>query len=77
MRFLPLLLLLSGCVVTPTSYHKEIVVRKDGDGKIVETIQTEWVTQPDAYGHPIQFDHLKGIGMEPAQKAQSPGGAKK
>ncbi len=55
--------LLSGCVVV--RYTKETVVRKDGDGKIIEIIETERITEPhseperiDSAGH-IKFEYLK------------------
>jgi uncharacterized protein YceK len=49
-------LALSGCVRTLVT--KEVKVKKDADGKIIETIETERTTQ---YGETkgVQFDYLK------------------
>jgi hypothetical protein len=57
-------ILLSGCVV-PTTYTKTVTVRRDADGKIVETIETEGVVQQGQDGYPVKFQHLDGIQPKP------------
>ncbi|MEZ2354789.1 hypothetical protein AB6804_30395 [Caballeronia sp. RCC_10] len=51
--------LFSGCV--STTYTKSVSLRKDADGKIIERIETESVTQPNQSGWPIKLEHLKGV----------------
>lgn len=50
-------LVLSGCVAVMV--QKEIQVRKDANGKVIETIEIERATQRGAIGKGLQFDHLK------------------
>ena len=64
--FLAAVLLLSGCVV-PTTYTKTVSVKRDVDGKIVETFETESVTQPRQHGFPIKFQYFEGIQPQPLQ----------
>jgi len=45
-----------GCVSTLVT--KEVQVKKDANGKVVETIETERVTQQGA-ARGMQFDYLK------------------
>ena len=54
-----LALICAGCVV-PTTYTKSISVKKDADGKVIETTETEGVVQA-GQGYPIQFQHLDSI----------------
>jgi outer membrane lipoprotein SlyB len=49
---------LSGCV--QTAYSKSIAVTKDADGRVVQTVETETVTQP-GQGYPIQLEKIKGV----------------
>ena len=49
---------LSGCV--QTAYSKSIAVTKDGDGRIVQTVETETVTQP-GQGYQMKLEKIKGI----------------
>jgi hypothetical protein len=51
---------LSGCTV-PTTYTKSIAVKKDANGKVIETVETEAVIQPGGQGYPVRFEHLKGV----------------
>jgi hypothetical protein len=53
-------LLTTACTV-PTIYSKEVKVTKDAQGRITQTEETERVTQPQGKGHPVKFDHLKGV----------------
>jgi hypothetical protein len=48
---------LSGCV--SVLVQKEIQVKKDANGKVIETIETERVIQRGAIKDGIQFDYLK------------------
>ncbi len=50
---------LSGCV--QTAYSKSIAVTKDVDGRIIQTVETESVTQPGQNGYPIQLEKIKGV----------------
>ena len=52
---------LSGCV--PLLMTKEIQVKKDGNGKIIETIEIERATQ-NGSSEGFQFDHLKSHGTK-------------
>jgi hypothetical protein len=52
-------MLSTGCVTT--SYSKSISVTKDADGKILQTVETEGVVQPDQKGWPLKLNYLKGI----------------
>jgi hypothetical protein len=49
----------TGCVTT--SYTKTISVTKDADGKILQTVETEGVVQPNQQGWPLKFKYLKGV----------------
>lgn len=49
--------MLSGCVAVMV--QKEIQVKKDADGKIIETIEIERATQQGSTLKGMQFDHLK------------------
>ncbi len=49
------------CLALRCPYTKSVSVRKDADGKIIERIQTESVTQPNQSGWPIKLEHLKGV----------------
>ncbi len=53
------LLLFTGCV--STSYNKSIAVTKDSNGKIIQTVETESVTQPNQSGWPVKFEYLKDV----------------
>jgi hypothetical protein len=70
-----LALLASGCVAT--DYTKSIAVTKDADGKIIQTVETESITQPNQEGWPVKFEYLKGVDpsgntvtVQPMPKAQ-------
>ena len=49
---------LSGCV--QTAYSKSISVTKDAEGRIVQTVETETVTQP-GNGYQMRLEKIKGI----------------
>ncbi|WP_213880695.1 hypothetical protein [Pseudomonas sp. dw_358] len=49
---------LSGCV--QTAYSKSVAVTKDANGHIVQTVETETVTQP-GQGYPIRLEQIKGV----------------
>jgi len=49
-------LALSGCVTTLVT--KEVRVKKDANGKVIETLETERVTQQGS-ARGMQFDYLK------------------
>jgi hypothetical protein len=51
------LLMLSGCVTT--AYHKSVVVKKDANGKITETIETEEITQPWREDFPFPYQRIE------------------
>jgi hypothetical protein len=51
--------LLSACV--PTTYTKTVTVTKDGSGRVLGSVESEQVIQPGQQGHPVTFDHLKGV----------------
>jgi hypothetical protein len=53
------LLLFTGCV--STSYNKSIAVTKDANGKIIQTVETESVTQPNQSGWPVKFEYMKDV----------------
>ena len=50
-------LALSGCV--STYVMKEVQVKKDANGKVIETIETERTVQQGVMKKGIQFDYLK------------------
>lgn len=52
-----LLTLSTGCV--QTIYSKSVAVKRDASGKVVETVETETVSQPGQQPKYIGFDHLK------------------
>ncbi|HEY4074965.1 MAG TPA: hypothetical protein VGM52_17860 [Herbaspirillum sp.] len=54
-----IVLTITGCV--STSYTKSISVTKDADGKILQTVETEGVVQPNQQGWPLKFKYLKGV----------------
>jgi hypothetical protein len=49
---------LSGCV--QTAYSKSIAVTKDANGHIVQTVETETVTQP-GQGYEMRLEKIKGV----------------
>lgn len=51
-------LLAAGCAST---YSKSIAVTKDANGKIVQTVETETISQPARPAMPVKLDHLKGV----------------
>lgn len=54
----PLVLLMSGCV--QGTYTKTVQVTKDETGRIVQTIETESVTQV-GQGNAMRLERIKGI----------------
>jgi hypothetical protein len=52
-------LLTSGCV--NSHYKKTVTVEKDSDGKIVKTLITEEVFQPNQMAHQVPFEYLKDV----------------
>lgn len=52
-------LLLAGCV--STTYTKTVTVTKDADGKIIGSVESESIMQPNQSGWPVKFEHLKGV----------------
>jgi hypothetical protein len=63
----------TGCV--STTYTKTISVTKDENGKVIQTIETESVTQPNQQGWPVKFEHLKGVqpfDSKPTAPAKAP-----
>ena len=59
-------LVLSGCVRTLVT--KEVQVKKDANGKIIETIETERITQPGS-AKGVQLDYLKNKQSDQAPAA--------
>ncbi|WP_434625501.1 hypothetical protein J3P84_20325 [Pseudomonas sp. Z1-29] len=49
---------LSGCV--QTAYSKSISVTKDAEGRTVQTVETETITQP-GQGYQMKLEKIKGI----------------
>ncbi|WP_249677795.1 hypothetical protein [Pseudomonas abieticivorans] len=49
---------LSGCV--QTAYSKSIAVTKDAHGNVVQTVETETVTQP-GQGYEMRLEKIKGV----------------
>ena len=49
---------LSGCV--QTAYSESISVTKDAEGRIVQTVETETVTQP-GNGYQMKLEKIKGV----------------
>ncbi len=47
------IIFLVGC--TTTSYHKQVIVEKDGDGKIIKSTITEEISQPNR-SEPVEKD---------------------
>lgn len=50
---------LMGCV--STTYSKSITVRRDETGKVIETMTTESIVQPNQTGHAVKFENLKDV----------------
>ncbi len=53
-----LAVVVAGCVTT--QYEKQATVTKDGDGRIVQTVEVERAVQVRG-GWPIRFEYIKGI----------------
>lgn len=49
---------LTGCV--QTAYSKSVSVTRDADGRVVQTVETETVTQP-GQGYQMKLEKIKGI----------------
>lgn len=49
-------ILLAGCVAT--SFHKKVIVEKDGTGKIIKTTVTEELIQPNRAEEPMPGKYL-------------------
>lgn len=49
----------SGCV--STTYTKSVAITKDANGKVIQVVEYEGVTQPNQHGWPVQLEHLKGV----------------
>ncbi|WP_342030341.1 hypothetical protein [Pseudomonas sp. CFBP 13719] len=49
---------LAGCV--QTAYTKSVSVTKNADGRIVQTVETETVTQP-GQGYQMKLEKIKGV----------------
>lgn len=49
----------SGCV--STTYTKSVAITKDANGKVIQVVEYEGVTQPNQQGWPLQLEHIKGI----------------
>ncbi|ALU62305.1 MULTISPECIES: hypothetical protein [Pseudomonas syringae group] len=49
---------ISGCV--QTAYSKSIAVTKDASGRIVQTVETETVTQP-GQGYEMRLEKIQGV----------------
>lgn len=58
------LIVCSGCVVQ-TTYTKTVSVKKNSEGKIIETVETEGIVQPCQNGYPVKFQYLDGIQPKP------------
>ena len=50
---------LAGCVVQST-YSKTVTVTKDADGRVLNIVESETVTQP-AQGFPLKLHLVKGV----------------
>lgn len=50
---------LAACT-TPTIYTKSIEITKDGDGNVMQTVETESISQPSRKANPIKLPHLEG-----------------
>ena len=57
-RFLVVLMCLAGTGCVSTLVTKEVQVKKDANGKVIETIETERIVQRGATKG-VQFDYLK------------------
>ena len=64
--------LCSGCV--STTYTKQVAVTKDANGRIIQTVETEGILQPNQQGWPVQFEYLKGI--RPLESKAGAGGTR-
>jgi hypothetical protein len=53
-------LMLSASACVPSQYTKSVIVKKDPQGKVVEILETETVTQRGE-GCAISFVYLQGI----------------
>ncbi|AQX57441.1 hypothetical protein BV360_00592 [Pseudomonas syringae pv. actinidiae] len=49
---------ISGCV--QTAYSKSIAVTKDALGRVVQTVETETVTQP-GQGYEMRLEKIQGV----------------
>ncbi|AAY39336.1 hypothetical protein JTE78_01280 [Pseudomonas syringae pv. aptata] len=49
---------ISGCV--QTAYSKSIAVTKDASGRVVQTVETETVTQP-GQGYEMRLEKIQGV----------------
>ncbi|MDE1167623.1 MAG: hypothetical protein PW845_20175 [Pseudomonas sp.] len=49
---------LAGCV--QTAYSKSIAVTKDANGNVLQTVETETVTQP-GQGYEMRLEKIKGV----------------
>ncbi|AKF49765.1 hypothetical protein PsyrH_04685 [Pseudomonas syringae pv. syringae HS191] len=49
---------ISGCV--QTAYSKSIAVTKDASGRVVQTVETETVTQP-SQGYEMRLEKIQGV----------------
>lgn len=49
---------ISGCV--QTAYSKSIAVTKDASGRVVQTVETDTVTQP-GQGYEMRLEKIQGV----------------
>ncbi|AAO58120.1 hypothetical protein SAMN05444506_101251 [Pseudomonas syringae] len=49
---------ISGCI--QTAYSKSIAVTKDASGRVVQTVETETVTQP-GQGYEMRLEKIQGV----------------
>ena len=56
MALLAFLILSAGC--RWTQYYKEVVVTRDGDGKVIGVVVTEKIVQPDNEAYPMVFEYI-------------------
>ncbi|PBP72867.1 hypothetical protein [Pseudomonas syringae] len=56
--FLLAVISISGCV--QTAYSKSIAVTKDASGRVVQTVETETVTQP-GQGYEMRLEKIQGV----------------
>lgn len=64
-----------GCGVF-TQYQKEVVVTKDGEGKVLSVVITERIYQPENVAHPMVFEYIKlsPLNAPSQQPTQTPTG---